>query len=172
MDPREAFYQWFDSLPLQLQQDTALFAGAFLGLLSGNTSPEGELRMDALVDNLRGYVAVEPVAHQVGKLICLKAIIDFALIRERSTPEDWDITREKMARAVEWLQQEAGPRAEERAREYLNYLPFRSRQWIKHAAAWRDLCESHLSEDNLHDWYMLDLLLRFDRLVQSRSTEK
>jgi diadenosine tetraphosphatase ApaH/serine/threonine PP2A family protein phosphatase len=150
--PASTLLKWFDSLPLEAKQDMS-----YLVLASVRDEPIlGQT--DTIVEDFRSWIndieAKSDFRH-VGAVVSLRAVIEYTMMRNRGTMEDWEKTKTGLRAANALAAQGGGaPSTFDHA---IQQIELRARRWIKIVKEWRELCATDLSDATLEAWITLQL---------------
>ncbi len=162
ISPLDAFGEWFESLPISVREDISFLSYIPLQKLlkvdidTFDSKTRSDAFLDWVINKEESYFTT------VGKLLIIRSCIDFFIMQKRGTAEGWDETKRDHELMLEKIPND--PKApdgiEETVRGMLEKMPFRSKQWIKAAETWKNLCDSNLSDEALHAWMDLQLINR------------
>ena len=157
IDPDETLLTWISSLSESARKELA-----FLSLYAVPDTPlsdDPEVFLSDPVELLKGWLEKaksKPNAKFVGHILALIECIEFFVIAERGTKEDWDKIRD----SNEWMKEDL--QSQGHSREMIEPLEkirresqFREKQWISYAKTWRRLREGQLSSEYLKLWLIV-----------------
>jgi hypothetical protein len=142
MAPIDVLLAWFDSLPSELQRETA--AGVFESLPSSLISALTNHDAAKFSEQARRWSQGTPNQH-AGTVLMLAGVIDLLLLH-RGTEADWA----EHQRALEEAERVANLNGW--ATRGLEQLPRNTASWIIAATQWRKLRETSLSLASLTSW--------------------
>jgi len=153
-NPIQAILDWFVTQPLEIRQDLAfLTLYSLSGINSAVQDPSTNNPEGVMEGWLEQQAKLSSPNQLVGTTICVRAAIDFFVMCNRETKEDWIKTIE----FNQTIRNRIGATGKDASfiDKMLERLPFRSKLWIKATKSWRNLCNETLSDDSLRTWMTL-----------------
>lgn len=142
----DAFEEWFNSLPPEHKTDIAAMVSCLFPGMDVLPIPGTNFENQFI-----GWISSQKTdsLKTIGTILALKAIIDYSIMNNRDSKEDWKETAEKMKITTALIKQRLGNEHGEMIENISQQSPLRSAQWINSAASWKKLCEEHFTKENL-----------------------
>ncbi len=153
-NPVDALEKWFNSMSVSDRDDLA-----FLTLHSIPTSPLSDSidlisqnPKELFIDWIQNTKSLSP-PKLVGHILTLIVNIDFFVMKNRGTKEEWNSIFQLNESIEANLKQEGHPdNTVEHISKIIREVPFRQKQWKKYAESWELLKSKALSFPMLDAW--------------------
>jgi len=154
MDPRQALYSWFKSLPDRLQSEVALTVLSY-----APWTVDGVSQLDSGARIFDAILAVEKgrADRFAAKLVCVRSLIDFLVIVPREEQRDWDHHVSQIVEFADAADIVGESELSEGAARLAESFREQSSTWIAAAARWREIEGSYLSDRMLRAWMLEEL---------------
>jgi len=147
MDPIDSFLSWRDTLPTIPQNGmtewiVAFFPTAFLD--------ENEVVLDpdkSFNEWLKSGKDNE--FHIIGKLLHIRSVIDFYVVRSMGQSYDWEEKMDRLSAMRDSFASKGIQRLADKMQDTLDELPETKRQWIDACKSWKSLRNGALSDESL-----------------------
>jgi hypothetical protein len=145
--PNEAIVEWFDKLTPDQRVDTAFLVLSMLPGFSISILSDTEKMKEDFISFLKGEDK-ELTSQLIGRVLFARASINW-IIRKRGTSEPWG-AEEDINKMIAMAEREGHPPGllEQTAMQF----PLRKKQWSKAGEAWRELCDTVISDDSIEEW--------------------
>src|SRR5215831_16124395 len=133
MSPREALYDWFNSLPERLKSEVALTLLSYAPWNVDTVShiDSGARIFDAIMNNEESRAD-----RYSAKLVCIRSLIDFLVILPREEQKDWDSHVSKVVEFSDRADVVGESELSQGAAQLAKSIQEQSQVWIAAAARW------------------------------------
>jgi hypothetical protein len=158
MSPLDAFRKWFDSQPPEIHQIASFILAGTLPI-PGSADQRKNWMTDP-VQSVESWLAEEDDIYMrtVGKLLTIRALVSYYIVRGIETPEDWKTRFEFNTALSELFQRQGLPDVAFKVKQMTEAFPRLIPAWQSFAKSWRQLCSGALSDTAIASWADIQIL--------------
>src|SRR5579862_6573861 len=149
--PIDIFRNWYQEQPKEIQDSIAVFV-----LVKAPRFTTGELDIIMRpIDTFRKYLdeICDTTGAIVGEILLIRAIIDFSVIRQFASHDDWAMKKDRNEDIADEIEIEHGPNPmSDDLRKMLAQFPERQQLWLDATKSWKILRNTELSDEFLEAW--------------------